>query len=78
MNLNTACKPRQSVFDRSRKDVVLNIDDLLKNKIDAHQFFSENFITSGMHTLFDKVFSRLYNLKTLMGFGLDFNLIVYP
>jgi predicted AAA+ superfamily ATPase len=59
MNLNTACKPRQSVFDRSRKDVVLNIDDLLKNKIDAHQFFSENFITSGMHTLFDKVFSRL-------------------
>jgi hypothetical protein len=30
MNLNTACKPRQSVFDRSRKDVVLNIDDLLK------------------------------------------------
>jgi len=28
MNLNTACKPRQSVFDRSRKDVVLNIDNL--------------------------------------------------
>jgi len=26
----------------------------------------------------DKVFSRLYNLKTLMGFGLDFNLKVYP
>ena len=57
--LRSSCKPRQSVFDRSRKDVVLNIDDLLKNKIDAHQFFSENFITSGMHTLFDKVFSRL-------------------
>ena len=30
MNLNTACKPRQSVFDRSRKDVVLNIDNLPK------------------------------------------------
>jgi predicted AAA+ superfamily ATPase len=84
MNLNTACKPRQSVFDRSRKDVVLNIDDLLKNNIDAHQFFSENFITSGMHTLFDKVFSRLnghsnqastFLLSQAMGGGKTHNMI---
>jgi hypothetical protein len=26
----------------------------------------------------DKVFSRLYDLKTVMGFGYDFNLKVYP
>lgn len=59
MKLSTACKPRQSVFDRSRRDVVLNIDDLLKDRINPDQFFDENFITSGMQTLLDKVFERL-------------------
>jgi len=59
MNLSTACKPRQSVFDRSRRDVVLNIDDLLKDRISPDQFFDENFITLGMQTLLDKVFERL-------------------
>lgn len=59
MNLSTTCKPRQSVFDRSRRDVVLNIDDLLKDRISPDQFFDENFITSGMQTLLDKVFERL-------------------
>lgn len=84
MNLNTVCKPRQSVFDRSRTDVVLNIDDLLKNRIDGDQFFNENFITSGMHTLFDKVFSRLgghtnqastFLLSQAMGGGKTHNMI---
>jgi hypothetical protein len=59
MNLNPTCTPRQSVFDRSRRDVVLNIDDLLKDRINPDQFFDENFITSGMQTLLDKVFERL-------------------
>jgi len=59
MNLSKACKPRQSVFERSRRDVVLNIDDLLKDRINPDQFFDENFITSGMQTLLDKVFERL-------------------
>ena len=84
MNLSTACKPRQSVFDRSRRDVVLNIDDLLKDRISPDQFFDENFITSGMQTLLDKVFERLegrsnqastFLLSQAMGGGKTHNMI---
>lgn len=84
MNLSKACKPRQSVFDRSRRDVVLNIDDLLKDRINAEQFFDENFITSGMQTLLDKVFERLegrsnqastFLLSQAMGGGKTHNMI---
>lgn len=32
MNLSKVCKPRQSVFERSRSDVVVKIDDLLKDR----------------------------------------------
>jgi predicted AAA+ superfamily ATPase len=84
MNLSTVCKPRQSVFDRSRRDVVLNIDDLLKDRISPDQFFDENFITSGMQTLLDKVFERLegrsnqastFLLSQAMGGGKTHNMI---
>ncbi|WP_431064813.1 DUF499 domain-containing protein [Methylotuvimicrobium sp.] len=84
MNLNQACKPRQSVFDRSRRDVVLNIDDLLKGRINGEQFFDENFITSGMQILLDKVFERLagrsnqastFLLSQAMGGGKTHNMI---
>ncbi|MDT4292341.1 DUF499 domain-containing protein [Methylomonas sp. MO1] len=84
MNLSQACKPRQSVFDRSRRDVVLNIDDLLKERINGEQFFDENFITSGMQILLDKVFERLagrsnqastFLLSQAMGGGKTHNMI---
>ena len=84
MNLSQACKPRQSVFDRSRRDVVLNIDDLLKDRINGEQFFDENFITSGMQILLDKVFERLagrsnqastFLLSQAMGGGKTHNMI---
>jgi Protein of unknown function (DUF499)/Fn3 associated len=84
MNLSKACKPRQSVFDGSRRDVVLNIDDLLKDRINAEQFFEENFITSGMQTLVDKVFERFegksnqastFLLSQAMGGGKTHNMI---
>jgi hypothetical protein len=84
MNLSQSCKPRQSVFDRSRRDVVLNIDDLLRDRINGDQFFDENFITSGMQTLLDKVFERLsghnnqastFLLSQAMGGGKTHNMI---
>ena len=84
MNLSEACKPRQSVFDGSRRDVVLNIDDLLKDRIDPALFFEENFITSGMQTLVDKVFERFegksnqastFLLSQAMGGGKTHNMI---
>lgn len=39
MFLSQACKPRKSVFDRNRRDVVLNISDLLQDRIDSEKFF---------------------------------------
>ncbi len=61
MYLSQACKPRQSVFDRDRTDVVLNISDLLEDRIPCDRFFQENYITAGMQTLIDKAFGRLEN-----------------
>ncbi|MBI1925791.1 hypothetical protein HYR99_16270 [Candidatus Poribacteria bacterium] len=84
MVLKEACMPRQSVFDNSRRDVVLDIADLLVSKIDADRFFEENYITSGMRTLFEKTFSRLENrsdqastfvLTQAMGGGKTHNMI---
>lgn len=62
MNLSTHCKPRQSVFDRSRRDIVLNLGDLLDGKLDAasgERFFDENYVTAGMKLLVEKGFDRL-------------------
>ncbi|HEY9768519.1 MAG TPA: DUF499 domain-containing protein [Coleofasciculaceae cyanobacterium] len=41
--------------------MVLNISDLLEDKIKPDRFFEENYITSGMHTLITKAFGRLNN-----------------
>ncbi|MGL5872962.1 MAG: hypothetical protein ACRC2R_11450 [Xenococcaceae cyanobacterium] len=44
--------------------MVLNISDLLEDRIDAEKaehFFEENYITAGMQTLIDKAFARLEN-----------------
>ena len=59
MHLKTSCIPRESVFNRDRRDVVLDLSDLLESEVDAKDFFQENFITSGMKTLLEKTFSRL-------------------
>jgi len=38
---------------------VPELSDLLESKINAEDFFEENFITSDMKTLLEKIFSRL-------------------
>ncbi|MCK5782960.1 MAG: DUF499 domain-containing protein, partial [Desulfobacterales bacterium] len=63
MYLKQACTPRESVFNRNRRDVVLDLSDLLESKINADRFFEENFITSGMKTLLEKTFGRLEGLS---------------
>lgn len=82
--LSQTCKPRQSVFDRDRRDVVLDLLDLLEDKVDAQKFFEENFVTNGMHLLFEKTFARLENssdqastfvLTQSMGGGKTHNMI---
>ena len=84
MFLKQACTPRQSVFNKDRRDVVLDLSDLLENKIDGEDFFDENFTTSGMKTLLEKTFSRLdgtsdqvstFLLTQAMGGGKTHNMI---
>ena len=84
MTLKTHCTPRQSVFDRNRRDIVLDLSDFLEGKIEGEKFFEENFITSGMKTLFEKTFARLENrgdqastflLTQSMGGGKTHNMI---
>jgi hypothetical protein len=50
-SLSVLCKPRASVFDTARRDTVLDLTDLLENKIDVGRFFSENYLTDGMKQL---------------------------
>ena len=84
MFLKQACTPRQSVFNKDRRDVVLDLSDLLEGKIDGEDFFDENFKTSGMKTLLEKTFSRLdgtsdqastFLLTQAMGGGKTHNMI---
>ncbi|HEY9054567.1 MAG TPA: DUF499 domain-containing protein, partial [Rectinemataceae bacterium] len=61
-SLKSFCVPRQSVFDRARRDVVLDLGDFLSGKLDEQagaRFYDENFVTAGMKLLITKAFDRL-------------------
>ncbi len=82
-SLKQACTPRPSVFDRARRDTVLNLTHLVAGKIDAAEFFEENYVTDGMRTLLIEAFRRLlgksdqavFKLTQAMGGGKTHNLI---
>lgn len=82
-SLKQVCTPRPSVFDSQRRDTVLDITDLIADRIDPAQFFEENFITEGMKTLLEQGFRRLegksnqgvFRLKQAMGGGKTHNLL---
>ena len=42
------CKPRDSVFQDTTREDVLNLSDFVEQKIDVDKFFGENFKTKGM------------------------------
>ena len=88
MTLKTHCTPRPSVFDRNRRDIVLDLSDFLEGDADGERFgerfFEENFITNGMKILFEKTFARLesrgdqastFLLTQSMGGGKTHNMI---
>ncbi len=56
--LKQLCKPRPSVFDRSRRDVVLDLTDLVEDRIEPAEFFRENHPTEGMKRLLREAFRR--------------------
>ena len=83
--LKQLCTPRQSVFDRSRRDVVLDLTDLIDREghIDPHEFFEENYFTDGMKRLLREAFRRferqsaqgVFVLSQAMGGGKTHNMI---
>lgn len=81
--LKELCTPRASVFDPQKRDTVLDLTDLIDEKIDPAVFFSENYITEGMKSLLKNGFKRLegkteqgvYKLKQAMGGGKTHNLL---
>jgi hypothetical protein len=82
-SLKQLCEPRDSVFDVSKRDTVLNLTHLAENAVDAKDFFEENFVTEGMRTLLVEAFRRLagkteqtvFKLTQAMGGGKTHNLI---
>ena len=77
------CEPRDSIFDPSKRDTVLNLSHLVADQIDPADFFEENHVTGGMKTLLEESFRRLqgktdqavFKLTQAMGGGKTHNLI---
>lgn len=82
-SLFDACKPRESVFDETKRDDTLDLANLIDNSIDAEAFFNETYITEGMQLLFDTAFKRfegkatsgLVKLTQSMGGGKTHNMV---
>jgi hypothetical protein len=82
-SLYDACKPRQSVFDETKRDDTLDLANLSDNSIDADSFFRETYVTEGMDRLFDTAFKRfdgkgstgLIKLTQSMGGGKTHNMV---
>lgn len=78
-----ACKPRESVFDETKRDDVLDLTDLAESRIIPSEFFEENFVTDGMNVLFESAFKRfkkqgstgVIKLTQAMGGGKTHNMI---
>ncbi len=83
LTLAQACTPRDSIFDKTRRDTVLDLTDLAQGRIDAEAFFAENHITEGMRMLLSEGFRRLegkstqgvFKLTQAMGSGKTHNLL---
>lgn len=77
------CVPRESVFDETKRDDVLDLTDLIENRIDPNRFFEENYVTQGMRILFETAFKRFHRqsaagvikLTQNMGGGKTHNMI---
>lgn len=81
--ISALCKPRESVFDDTVRDDVLNLSDLIEDRIDPAEFFPVNFKTKGMEILLETAFKRfsgksdkgVIKLTQAMGGGKTHNMI---
>jgi len=77
------CKPRESVFVDTTRDDVLNLSDLIEDKIDVDRFFEESYQTKGMEILLTTAFQRfmghsstgVVKLTQAMGGGKTHNML---
>lgn len=77
------CKPRESIFDETKRDDTLDLSNLIDDSINAEDFFKETYITDGMKQLFDTAFKRfegtgtsgLIKLTQSMGGGKTHNMV---
>ncbi len=82
-SLFEVCKPRESVFDETKRDDTLDLANLIDNSIDVEAFFNETYITEGMQLVFETAFKRfegkapsgLVKLTQSMGGGKTHNMI---
>ena len=72
--LKSACKPRDTVFDAARRDTVLDLSDLVGDRIKPEEFFPENYITEGMKTLLTEGFLE-NELKLLTSLRAEFDAV---
>src|SRR5437870_5326885 len=81
--LKQLCKPRETVFDASKRDTVVSINQLIREQIDPQAFFAENYVTQGMRLLLENAFKRVegksdqgvFRLTQTMGGGKTHNLV---
>lgn len=81
--LYEVCKPRESIFDESKRDDTLDLSNIVDSSINGYDFFEETYITEGMELLFDTAFDRfrgkassgLIRLTQSMGGGKTHNML---
>lgn len=77
------CKPRNSVFDETKRDDTLDLANLIDGSIDPQTFFDETYITEGMKLVFETAFRRfegrapsgIVKLTQSMGGGKTHNMV---
>ncbi|MDX1260708.1 DUF499 domain-containing protein [Exiguobacterium sp. K1] len=82
-NLYEICRPRDSVFDESKRDDTLDLANLIDNSIEPREFFNETYITEGMELVFETAFKRfegkapngIIKLTQSMGGGKTHNMV---
>lgn len=81
--LEEILRPRESVFKEANREDVLNLSDLVEERVEPDKFFNENFITKGMELLFETAFARfrgetstgVIKLTQAMGGGKTHNML---
>lgn len=76
-------KPKANVFVDTTREDVIDLTDLVEHKINAEDFFSQNFQTEGMKVLLDTAFQRfcgesntgVIKLTQAMGGGKTHNMV---